>query len=193
MDRFLRVDMTAKEATFDEIPAKYSGLGGRGLTSTIIANEVHPLCHPLAEENKLVIAPGLLTGTTASCNGRLSIGAKSPLTGGVKESSTGGLAAQKLARLGIAAIVIEGLPSADSLYIIHIDVNGAKIIPANELRGLSNTATVARLTERCGEKAGYICIGQAGEMKLVASSIATTDMDNIPCRHAGRGGLGSCN
>lgn len=191
MDRFLRIDMTTKKATFTEVPAKYSGLGGRGLTAAVVANEVHPLCHPLGEENKLVIAPGLLTGTPASSSGRLSVGAKSPLTGGIKEASTGGLAGQKLARLNIAAIVIEGLPQEDKLCIIHIDKNGVNMLPGDELRGLGNNATVAKLTEKYGGRVGYISIGQAGEAKLAASSVATTDMDNIPCRHAGRGGLGA--
>jgi len=191
MDKFLRIDMTTGKATLSEIPAEYSGLGGRGLTAAVVAREVHPLCHPLAEDNKLVIAPGLLTGTPASSSGRLSIGAKSPLTGGIKESSTGGMAGQKLARLDFAAIVIEGLPQEDKLYVVHIDKNGVTILPGDELRGLGNNATVAKLTEKYGDKVGYITIGQAGEMKLTASSIATTDMDNIPCRQAGRGGLGA--
>ncbi|MFC2003169.1 aldehyde ferredoxin oxidoreductase C-terminal domain-containing protein [Chloroflexota bacterium] len=191
MDRLLRINMMTKQATFGKIPDKYSALGGRGLTSAIVANEVHPQCHPLAEENKLVMAPGLLTGTLASSSGRLSIGAKSPLTGGIKESATGGLAAQKLARLDIAAIIIEGLASEDSIYTIHIDSSGVALIPADELSGLGNNDVVAKLTKRYGDKVGYISIGQAGEMKLAASSIATTDMDNTPCRHAGRGGLGA--
>jgi len=191
MDKFLRINMTTGEATFSRIPAQYAGLGGRGLTSAVIANEVHPLCHPLGEENKLVIAPGLLSGTPASTSSRVSVGAKSPLTGGIKESVAGGLAGAKLARLGIAAIVIEGLPPQGNLYLVHIDSSGARILPADELRGLGNNDTVARLTEKYGDKVGYISIGQAGEMKLTASSVAATDMDNIPCRHAGRGGLGA--
>ncbi len=191
MGRFLRFDMTTKKATFTEVPGRYSGLGGRGLTSAVVADEVHPLCHPLAEENKLIMAPGLLTGTPASCSGRLSIGGKSPLTGGIKESATGGMAGMKLARLGITAIVIEGLPQEDKLHVIHIDKDGASILPGDGLRGLGNNAAVAKLTEKYGDKVGYICIGQAGEMKLANSSVATTDMHNIPCRHAGRGGLGA--
>jgi len=191
MDRFLRINMTTKQATFTDMPAEYSGLGGRGLTSAIIAGEVNPRCHPLAAENKLVIAPGLLTGTPASSSGRLSLGAKSPLTGGIKEGSTGGMAGQKLGRLNIAATIIEGVPQDDKLYVIHIDKDGVTILPGDELRGLGNNATVAKLTEKYGSKVGYISIGQAGEMKLTVSSIATSDMDNIPCRHAGRGGLGA--
>jgi len=124
--------MMTKKATLSEVPAKYLGLGGWGLTAAVVANEVHPLCYPLGEENKLVIAPGLLTGTPASSSGRLSVGAKSPLTGGIKEASTGGLAGQKLARLNIAAIVIEGLPQEDKLYIIYIDKNGVNMLPDDE-------------------------------------------------------------
>ena len=72
-----------------------------------------PLCHPLGADNKLVIAPGLLSGTAAAMSGRLSVGCKSPLTGGIKEANAGGQAAQVLARLGYAAIVLEGKPKAD--------------------------------------------------------------------------------
>ncbi|HMA66739.1 MAG TPA: aldehyde ferredoxin oxidoreductase N-terminal domain-containing protein, partial [Desulfosalsimonadaceae bacterium] len=61
----------------------YAGMGGRGLTSAIIAAEVPPRCHPLGEDNKLVIAPGMLSGTKAAMSGRISVGCKSPLTGGI--------------------------------------------------------------------------------------------------------------
>lgn len=56
----------------------------------IVANEVRPTCHPLGPNNKLVFAPGLLTGTMAPNTGRLSVGAKSPLTGTIKESNARG-------------------------------------------------------------------------------------------------------
>ena len=86
----------------------YAGLGGRGLTSAIVSKEVPPLCHPLGADNKLVIAPGLLSGTIAAMSGRISVGCKSPLTGGIKEANSGGRPSQVLARLGYAAIVLEG-------------------------------------------------------------------------------------
>ncbi|MFA5317433.1 MAG: aldehyde ferredoxin oxidoreductase N-terminal domain-containing protein, partial [Dehalococcoidales bacterium] len=191
MDKFLRIDMSTGKVSSNPVPDEYQGLGGRGLTSTIISREVDPQSHALAEENKLVIAPGLLSGTPAACSGRLSIGAKSPLTGGIKESSPGGVASTKLARLDIAAIIIEGLPAQNELYTLHIDREGARLEPADKLKGLGNNDTVTALTEQFGDKVGYLSIGQAGEMKLTASSIAATDMDNFPCRHAGRGGLGA--
>lgn len=191
MDRILRVDMSTGKVTSGPVPDEYRGLGGRGLTSTIVSREIDPRAHALAAENKLVIAPGLLSGTPAACSGRLSIGAKSPLTGGIKESSPGGVTAMKLARLGIAAIIVEGLPPGDELYILHISREDARLEPATKLKGRGNNDTVAALSEEFGEKVGYLSIGQAGEMKLSASSIAATDMDNRPCRHAGRGGLGA--
>ena len=191
MDKLLRVDMSTGKVSFSEVPPEYQGLGGRGLTSTIISREVDPRAHPLSEDNKLVITTGLLSGTPASCSGRLSIGAKSPLTGGIKESSPGGVAALKLARLGIAAIIVEGIPPGNGLYTLEVDTKGARLSPADKLKGLGKNDTVAALTGQHGDKVGYISIGQAGEMKLPASSIATTDMDNIPCRQAGRGGMGA--
>ena len=113
MDKLLRIDMGAEGGPkITEVPVgDYAGIGGRALTSAIVAKEVPPTCHALSEDNKLVIAPGLLSGTVAAMSGRISVGCKSPLTGGIKESNAGGQAAQCLARLGIAGIVLEGAPA----------------------------------------------------------------------------------
>jgi aldehyde:ferredoxin oxidoreductase len=106
MNKILRIDMSRLSATVEELPAAWAGYGGRALTSTIVAREVPPTCDPLGPLNKLVFAPGLLAGTSAANGGRLSAGAKSPLTGGIKESSAGGTAGQLLARMGIRALVV---------------------------------------------------------------------------------------
>jgi aldehyde:ferredoxin oxidoreductase len=152
---------------------------------------VPPLCHPLGPENKLVIAPGLLSGTTAPCSGRLPVGAKSPLTGGIKESNAGGTAAQKLARLSIAAIVIEGQAPPHALWNLLIAKNKAELLPAKNLRKKGNYKTIEILSKEYGEKVSYITIGPAGECLLSAASVAVTDLENRPTRHAGRGGLGA--
>ena len=112
MDKILRINMGAEGGPkVSEVPVgDYAGLGGRAMTSAIVAKEVPPTCHPLGADNKLVIAPGMLSGTTAAMSGRLSVGCKSPLTGGIKEANSGGQASQVLARLGYAAIVLEGKP-----------------------------------------------------------------------------------
>ena len=89
-EKILRVNMTTLTSTSGEgVPSKWTALGGRGLTSSFVAAEVAD-CHPLGKNNKLVFAPGLLTGTTCANSGRLSAGAKSPLTGTIKESNAGG-------------------------------------------------------------------------------------------------------
>ena len=85
----LRINMTDRTYRLEEVPAAYKNLGGRGMTSTIVHDEVPPLCHPLGPNNKLVFAPGMVTGTAAPTSARLSVGAKSPLTGGIKESNVG--------------------------------------------------------------------------------------------------------
>jgi aldehyde:ferredoxin oxidoreductase len=157
----------------------------------IVGREVPPDCHPLGADNKLVIAPGLLSGTTASMSGRISVGCKSPLTGGIKESNSGGQGAQVLARLGYAAIVLEGKPNDDNLYKVFINKDGATIETDNSLKMLGNYDLVDKLRAQYGEKVACISIGQAGEMKLSAASVAFTDMEQRPTRHAGRGGVGA--
>ena len=193
MDKILRINMGAEGGPATSVTplGDYSGLGGRALTSAVISSEVPPSCHPLGEENKLVIAPGLLSGTLAAMSGRLSIGCKSPLTGGIKEANSGGQAAQVLARLGYAAIIIEGKPAAEDLYRILINKDGATISVDNTLRMLGNYDTVSQLRKEYGDKVAYMSIGPAGEMKLCAASIACTDMELRPTRHAGRGGVGA--
>lgn len=193
MDKILRIDMGAAGGprTTTSSIGDYAGLGGRGLTSAIVSGEVPPLCHPLGGENKLVIAPGLLSGTAGAMTGRLSIGTKSPLTGGIKEANSGGQAAQVLARLGYAAIVIEGKPGDDTLYKVFINKDGVRITPDNSLKKLPNYDLVERMKEEFGNKIACISIGPAGEMKMSAASIAVTDMELRPTRHAGRGGVGA--
>ncbi|RJR20741.1 MAG: aldehyde ferredoxin oxidoreductase [Desulfobacteraceae bacterium] len=193
MEKILRIDMGAEGGPrTKETPAgAYAGLGGRAMTSGIVSKEVPPLCHPLGADNKLVIAPGLLSGTIAASSGRLSVGCKSPLTGGIKEANAGGQAAQVLARLGYAAVVLEGKPKDSTLYKIIINKDGVKISPATDLKGLGNYDLIDKVKAQHGDKVACISIGPAGEMKLSAASIACTDMEMRPTRHAGRGGVGA--
>ena len=193
MEKILRINMGAEGGPkFTEEPAgAYAGMGGRALTSTVVAKEVPPLCHPLGADNKLVIAPGMLSGTFGAMSGRLSIGAKSPLTGGIKESNAGGQAAQVLARLGYAAIILEGKPGTNDLYKIFINKDGVKITVDNSLKMVPNYDLIEKMKQEYGDKFCAISIGPAGEMKMTASSIACTDMELRPTRHAGRGGIGA--
>jgi len=193
MEKILRINMGNEGGpqASEEPLGDYAGLGGRGMTSAIIATEVPPLCHPLGQENKLVIAPGMLSGSHAAQSGRVSVGCKSPLTGGIKEANAGGQGAQVQARLGYAAIVLEGKPKDDTLYKVFINKDGVKIIPDNSLKMMGNYDLIEKIKAEYGDKVACISIGQAGEMKLAAASVAFTDMEQRPTRHAGRGGVGA--
>ncbi|MCJ8499884.1 aldehyde ferredoxin oxidoreductase family protein [Desulfatitalea alkaliphila] len=193
MDKILRINMSGAngpELKTESLGA-YAGLGGRAMTSTVVAQEVPPTCHALSAENKLVIAPGLLSGSAAAMSGRISVGCKSPLTGGIKEANSGGQPSQLLARLGYAAIILEGCPKDDTLYKVIINKDGVSIDKADDLKMLGNYDTVEKLRGTYGDKFGCISIGQAGEMKLGAATVAFTDMEGLPTRHAGRGGVGA--
>ena len=100
-NRIIRVDLRREKTTGEILPKEFQYLGGRALTAAIINDEVPPNCHPLGKNNKCVIATGLFAGTPFPCANRCSIGAKSPLTGGIKESNVGGTVAFKLSRLNI--------------------------------------------------------------------------------------------
>jgi aldehyde:ferredoxin oxidoreductase len=193
MDKILRIQMGADGGPkIVEGPVgDYTGLGGRAMTSAIISKEVPPLCHPLGEDNKLVFAPGLLSGTAAVMSGRLSVGCKSPLTGSIKEANSGGQAAQVIGRLGYAAIVLEGKPKDDTLYKVVINKDGVTISPDNSLKMLGNYDLVDKMKAEYGDKITCMSIGPAGEMKMCAASVAVTDMEQRPTRHAGRGGVGA--
>ena len=193
MDKILRINMgTDGGPSFTQDPlGSYAGLGGRAMTSAIVNAEVPPGCHPLGQHNKLVFSPGLLSGTAAVMSGRLSVGFKSPLTGGIKESNAGGQPSQVLARLGFAAIVVEGKPADNKLYKIVVSINGVKILPYEEAKMLGNYDVVEKIKKEQGEKVCSITIGPAGEMLMASASIACTDMEMRPTRHAGRGGGGA--
>lgn len=190
MDKILRVNMTDLTSKIEAVPAAWAGLGGRGLTSTIVAAEVPATCHALGPKNKLIFAPGLLTGTPAANSGRLSAGAKSPLTGTIKESNAGGTAAQMLARLGVKALIIEGQPKNDAWYSLHVNMEGVKIQEEKELLGQGNFAVIEALENRLGKKTGVLTIGVAGELKMTAANISVKDPDS-KIRSHGRGGLGA--
>jgi len=108
--RILRVDMKDEKITFENLPEEWKNIGGSSLIAKIMNQEVPPTVDPLGPENRFVVAVGPLAGTGAPQLGRISVGAKSPLTLGIKEANSGGPAAQMLDRLGIRAIVVEGAP-----------------------------------------------------------------------------------
>jgi aldehyde:ferredoxin oxidoreductase len=187
---FYRVNMATLSVAREE-GENYKGLGGRALSTRIVGTEVDPNAHALGPLNKLIIAAGLLAGTGAPNAGRLSLGAKSPLSGTIKESNVGGTMGYKLGRLGVNGIVIEDIPRDDKMYILTVNMQGASLVEMADLRGLDIYEAAARLQEKFGKKVAIGTIGTAGENKMAAACIGFTDMEGVPLRQAGRGGLGA--
>jgi len=193
MSKILRVNMTNLTAKFEDVPEKYKLMGGRGLTSAITCDEVPPTCHPLGPNNKLTFAPGIVTGTAAPTSGRISVGGKSPLTGTIKEANSGGIASDKLARLGIKAIIVEGQPKEKSkFWVLKVDKGGAQLMPAaNEWVGKGLYETYPKLFAKFGKNVGIISTGVAGEKLMSMAGVCVNDPEGRPSRYAGRGGLGA--
>ena len=189
--RLARINLNSESIDFEEITrdSKYFLLGGRGLTSQIVHDEVEPECDPLSMKNKLIISNGLLTGSPFPNSARTSVGAKSPLTNGIKESNVGGRPAMMLASHGIRALIFEGISKELKLLLINQD--GLKLEPAEDYEGLGNYKLHSRLLEKYGKRIGIYSIGPAGEHLMKSASIAANDLEGYPSRHAGRGGLGA--
>jgi aldehyde:ferredoxin oxidoreductase len=196
MAKLMRINMTDLTHTVEDLPEAYKYLGGRGLTSTIVHDEVDPLCHPLGPNNKLVLAPGMVTGTSAPTSARISVGGKSPLTGGIKEANAGSPFPPGLAAMGVRAIVVEGQPKEKGWWMASItwdEDKGApnvEFLPADEYAGQDLYQVYPQLFERFG-KVSIAGIGAAGEFLYANSGVVFDDIEGRPSRYAGRGGLGA--
>jgi len=192
MQQIIRVNMHSGIVSGLDLPGRYRDYGGRALTARILSEEVPPNSHPLGKNNKCVIATGLFAGTSFPCSNRCSVGAKSPLTGGIKESNVGGMAAFKLSRLNIRAVIIEEqADERQGLDILKLDATGGCLISADEYRGYTTYLLASARQQRFGKKIGLMMIGPAGELRLSAAGIASIDIHGNPCDYAGRGGMGA--
>ncbi len=193
MDKLLRVNMTDLSVKEEPFPGEWTFLGGRALSAKILLKEVDPKCDPLGPGNRVVFAPGVLSGSMAPTSGRMSVGAKSPLTGGIKEANSGGQAGQKLMRLGYRAIILEGKAAdAQKRYLLVVNKNGYELKECPELKMLRTYAASEKLFETYSGRAACILCGPAGELGLSGASVAFTDEgERHPARHAARGGLGA--
>ena len=174
--RLIRVDMTQQSTRIESFPEAWKFLGGRALSSRILLEECDANCEPLGADNLLILAPGVLSGSSAPTSGRLSVGGKSPLTGGIKEANVGGDAGQDLMKLGYRAIIVTGRPSdPESRYALNVSGDSVEIVSADEHRGKWNYALIEDLKGLYSQKASFISIGPAGELQLSGASVACTD------------------
>ena len=187
--QILTVDLTTGSATAQPVADPVAG--GRLLTAQLVTEHVPPSADPLGPDNILVLAAGPLAGLRVSTGGRLSIGAKSPLTRGIKESNAGGMAADSLAALDTRALMLTGARPSDQPAVLILDEAGARLIDGRPYWGLGNEATAEALRRDFGEQYVVVSIGPGGEAQLGAAGIAVTDANDQPFRLAARGGLGA--
>jgi aldehyde:ferredoxin oxidoreductase len=186
-----RVNANTQSFTREAVPQTWERLGGRGLIARILLDEVPPTCEPLGPYNKLIFTPGLLVGHMISSCDRISVGGKSPLTGGVKEANAGGTTGLHMAFLGIRALIIEDKPVNNDWYILYVNNEGLIFETADGLVGKGVYDCAKKITDKYGDKIALALIGQGGELQLSAAGIQNLDKENIPSRIAARGGLGA--
>jgi len=191
MERIVRVNARTGAISSEPVAEEMARWGGRQLIAGMLTREVPPVCDPMGRWNKLVFAPGWLGGTPVAASGRLSVGGKSPLTDGIKEANVGGEAGQKLARIGLRALVIEDGDGSPGSRVLFLSRERAEWVDDLALAGLGVRETLRRLRERYGPSCGLLVIGPAGEMRMAAAGVATTDLEGIQLRYAARGGLGA--
>lgn len=192
----VRIDCLQGQVTSIPLSDEQLLWGGRALTTALVSAEVPPSSHALGPGNILVLACGPLAGTLASSVNRLSIGAKSPLTGGVKESNAGGTSAYLMGRLGIRALVLQGLfpQSEDTLShwrVVHVSTQGVRLDSGATWAGMGVYAKAHGLFAHYGKNVGLTLIGPSGEMRMHTAGIANADPEGTPSRFNGRGGLGA--
>lgn len=189
--KVLRVNLEKGLVQYEETPAAWKRLGGRGLVARFLLDEVPPAVDALGAENKLIWAPGLLVGHMLSSCDRISVGGKSPLTGGVKEANAGGTTGLKMVWLGLSALIIEGGPAPEGWKVLVVDSNGARLEDGGDLVGCGLKETALRLSERYGKKIGISAIGPGGERRYYTAGITHIDKDRNLTRISARGGLGA--
>jgi len=185
-----RVDLQNQNLDQIPVPPEWAGLGGRGLSVRILLDEIEPTCDPLSPGNALVFAPGLLVGHLLSSCDRLSIGGKSPLTGGIKESNSGGTTSLHLARLGIKALILKSC-LAGGWKILHLSADGIRFDNADDLSNCGAYQTALELVRRYGPGQAMAIIGPGGEKQMTTAGILNLDQDGRPSRISARGGLGA--
>ncbi len=185
MNKILRVDLSTGTIKTEELNEKVMRLvlGGKGLASLILYNELAPHTDPLAPKVPLIFAVGPLTGTTAPTAGRLGVFTKSPATGTILDSYAGGFFGQTMKWAGYDAIVMTG--RAASPKVLVIDNDSVRLDDAGDLWGTGTMAATTKLTEKYGKEFKTAVIGQAAERMAPIAGIF------CDLRTAGRGGAGA--
>ena len=185
--KILRVNLSTGEITREDIDEALARrfIGGRGLATKILYDELPAGIDPLGPENKLIFASGPLTGTSAPTGGRYMVVTKGPLNGAIASSNSGGFFGKEFKTAGYDLMIFEG--KAEKPVYVWIKDDTVEIRDASDLWGKDTHETTDLLLEKVGDdRAKVACIGPAGEkLSLIACVI------NDKHRAAGRTGVGA--
>ena len=190
MRRYLQIDLGAQSVKTGELHGRDIAICGRYFIARTLLEPGVATVDPLGPENPLIFSAGPFAGTNFSNANRLSVGCKSPLTGGVKEANSGGTFAFAMGQLEIAGFTLNGV--SGDWVIIHIPREGGiRFLDASPYMGKGNFETAKLLHEEFGDKISIALCGPVGEYRGLLAGIAFSDTDNRPSRLAARGGVGA--
>ncbi len=190
MRQQIDIDLNNRQTTETALVGRDIVDTGRYLIAKMLLASNTATVDPLSDDNPLIFSAGPFAGTNFSNANRLSVGCKSPLTGGIKEANSGGTFAFAMGQLEISRLVFHG--SFDEWTIIYIPKEGPiTYVDASNYMGLGNIECARKLHERYGEKISLALCGPVGEYRGLMAGISFSDTDNRPTRLAARGGVGA--
>ena len=190
MRKYLQINLTDRSVETKKLDGEAIARGGRYLIAKTLLEDGVANTNPLSPENPLIFSAGPFAGTNFSNANRLSVGCKSPLTGGIKEANTGGTFAFALGQLEVAGFTLHG--AASDWVVIRILKDGPVTFePAGDIVGKGNFDAARALHERFGDKVSIALCGPVGEWLGLVAGISFSDVENRPSRLAARGGVGA--
>ncbi|TBH20942.1 aldehyde ferredoxin oxidoreductase C-terminal domain-containing protein [Thermus thermamylovorans] len=190
MWRSLRLDLSAHKAYWQAVAPEEVAYGGRYRTGQLLLEREAWRFDPLSPENPLAFAIGPLAGTGFSNANRTSVGARSPLTLGIKEANGGGTFGYALGQMRLSHLLLEG--ASPGWVVLRITREGQVFFdPAEDLLGLGNFEAARKLFAAYGRRIAFALLGPVGEYGGLLSGIAFSDTDGRPSRLAARGGVGA--
>lgn len=185
-EKIARINLTTGEIKVEKLDIELAKkfIGGRGLGTKILYDEGVATVDPLSPENKLIYITGPMTGSASPSSGRYMVVTKSPLTGMIASSNSGGIWGAKLKYAGWDALIVEG-EATEWTYINIVD-DKIELLDAREYFGMMSEELDDKLKSVHGEKASVLNIGPAGENQVLLAAIMN-DKD----RAAGRSGVGA--
>ena len=190
MRKYLNIDLETQSIETETLDGETIAKAGRyHIAKTLLAAGAATV-DPLSPENPLIFSVGPFAGTNFSNANRLSVGCKSPLTGGIKEANSGGTFGFAMGQLEIAGFTLNG--ACKDWTIIYIPKEGdIRFESAEGFMGKGNIETAKALHEKYGDKVSLALCGPVGEYMGLMSGIAFSDPENRPERIAARGGVGA--